>query len=360
MRTRATTHTNAAMTELRPNYLSLQQLSLSYGKSVAVHALDLDVPQGQLISLLGPSGCGKTTTMRAVAGLLTPTSGHIHLAGADITRLPAQRRDIGLVFQSYALFPHLSAFDNVAFGLRMRQVGGAELQQRTTAALASVGLAGFESRLPARLSGGQQQRVALARAIVIRPRLLLLDEPLSNLDARLRVEMRAELRRIQRELGITMLYVTHDQDEALSLSDRIVVMRDGRIEQDATPADVYQRPATPFVATFMGWHNLFAWRDGALQGSAGAWPVALPDGAQGAAMPGGKHIAWRAEHVPVQASEPGALAGRVLARSFLGERMEYLVETQLGVIKGSGSIAAPWSEGAAVSVQLDPARAAII
>jgi putative spermidine/putrescine transport system ATP-binding protein len=334
------------------SHLTLQALTLSYGKSVAVHALDLAVPPGQLISLLGPSGCGKTTTMRAVAGLLPPTSGRIVLAGQDITHTPAHQRDIGLVFQSYALFPHLSAYENVAFGLRLRKVAAAELHARVKAAIASVGLAGFEARLPANLSGGQQQRVAVARAIVIKPRLLLLDEPLSNLDARLRVEMRAELRRIQRELGITMLYVTHDQDEALSLSDRIVIMREGRIEQDATPAEVYHRPATPFVATFMGWHTLFAWRDGALHGNGAHWPLALPRPAQ--------HVAWRPEHIAVTAPQGDTLTGKVLARSYLGEHFEYLVQTALGPIKASGATATPWQEGDTVSVQLDPTRAALI
>jgi putative spermidine/putrescine transport system ATP-binding protein len=334
------------------SYLTLEDLSLAYGKTAAVHGLSLAVPQGQLISLLGPSGCGKTTTMRAVAGLLPPSAGRIVLAGQDITHTPAHQRDIGLVFQSYALFPHLSAFENVAFGLRLRRVAPAELDARVNAAIASVGLQGFEARLPANLSGGQQQRVALARAIVIRPRLLLLDEPLSNLDARLRVEMRAELRRIQRELGITMLYVTHDQDEALALSDRIVVMREGRIEQDATPADIYHRPATPFVASFMGWHNLFAWHDGALVVGGTRWPLPL------AGAPG--HVAWRAEHVPVLPVSPDLLTGKVLARSYLGERIECLVQTPLGAIKASAALDAPWREGDSVSVALDPARAALI
>ncbi len=339
------------------DYLVLDKLSLAYGKAAAVHALDLSVPAGQLVSLLGPSGCGKTTTMRAVAGLLPPVSGRIVLAGQDITRTPAHQRDIGLVFQSYALFPHLSAYENVAFGLRLRKVPAAELQARVDAAIASVGLTGFEARLPANLSGGQQQRVAVARAIVLRPRLLLLDEPLSNLDARLRVEMRAELRRIQRELGITMLYVTHDQDEALSLSDRIVIMRAGRIEQDATPDAVYHRPATTFVAGFMGWHNLFEWRDGVLHGPAGTMPLVLAG-----RTPAG-HLAWRPEHVPVTARggvEPGGLDGTVRARSYLGERIEYLLDTPLGALKGCGEVSAPWQEGDAVRVLLDPRRAAFI
>jgi putative spermidine/putrescine transport system ATP-binding protein len=334
------------------SHLTLDKLNLAYGKAAAVRDLDLAVDAGQLVSLLGPSGCGKTTTMRAVAGLLQPVSGRIVLAGEDITRKPAHQRDMGLVFQSYALFPHLSAWDNVAFGLKLRKVAAAELQQRVTSAIASVGLQGFEARLPANLSGGQQQRVAVARAIVLRPRLLLLDEPLSNLDARLRVEMRAELRRIQRELGITMLYVTHDQEEALSLSDRIVVMRDGRIEQDGTPEQVYHRPATPFVAGFMGWQNLFAWADGALQGADAGVPLALPRPAQ--------HVAWRPEHVSVCPAGAGTLDGRVLARSYLGERIEFLVKTGLGPVKGCGDLHAPWQEGQTVGLRLDPTRAALI
>jgi putative spermidine/putrescine transport system ATP-binding protein len=344
--------------------LSLRGLTIAYGgrsAAAAVRALDLEVPGGRLVSLLGPSGCGKTTTMRAVAGLLAPQAGRIVLGGMDITTTPAHKRDIGLVFQSYALFPHLSAFENVAFGLRLRKVGEAELKRRVDEALASVNLAEFAARLPAQLSGGQQQRVALARAMVIRPRLLLLDEPLSNLDAALRLEMRAEVRRLQRTLGTTMLYVTHDQDEALALSDRIVVMRAGRIEQDAAPAELYERPATPFVAAFMGHENLFEWRGGALHGPRGAVPLAL----NGAAAAGGgmpvTHLAWRPAQVPVLAAgASGSLAGRVLARSYLGEAVQYLVDTALGPVKGSAGPQAPWQEGDAVAVQLDAARAARI
>ena len=352
-------------------YLALESLSLSYGKTRAVHALDLTVPQGQLISLLGPSGCGKTTTLRAVAGLLFPDAGHIRLAGQDITHIPTHARDIGLVFQSYALFPHLSVFENVAFGLRLRKVSAPEIMQRVKQALASVGLSGLDERLPTQLSGGQQQRVAVARAIVIRPRLLLLDEPLSNLDARLRVEMRAELRRMQRELGITMLYVTHDQEEALSLSDRIVILRDGRVEQDATPADVYHHPSTPFVARFMGWNNLFVWRDGALHGNdegRGSLPMLLPVPVPMSTTAGSakdrtsapSHMAWRAEHVKVLPAHQTSLPGRVLARSYLGERIEFLVDTALGSLRASSDLLAPWQEGDIVSVMLDPARAALI
>ncbi len=317
------------------SHLQLQSLTVGYGKAAAVHGIDLSVARGELVSLLGPSGCGKTTTMRAVAGLLMPSAGRVLLEGEDITRLAPNRREIGLVFQSYALFPHLSAFDNVAFGLTLRRVAAAELKARATAALHAVGLAGFEDRPPARLSGGQQQRVALARAIVIRPRLLLLDEPLSNLDAALRQQMRAELRRLQRETGITMLYVTHDQEEALALSDRIVVMREGRIEQAGTPAEVFHRPASAFVAGFMGYDNQLEL--------------------------GGRRLAWRAEQVAVCAPGVAPTAGTVLARSYLGERVQFLVQTALGPVKGMAPEAeAPWREGDRVSIELDPARAAPI
>ncbi|HSV53734.1 MAG TPA: ABC transporter ATP-binding protein [Burkholderiaceae bacterium] len=341
------------------SFLELRQLTLAYGKAGAtVRNLDLAVERGELVSLLGPSGCGKTTTMRAVAGLLEPTAGQIVLDGEDITRVPAHQRNIGLVFQSYALFPHLSAYENVAFGLRLRKVEAAELHERVLAALKAVGLASFEQRLPAQLSGGQQQRVALARAIVIRPRMLLLDEPLSNLDAKLRVEMRSELRRIQRELGITMLYVTHDQDEALSLSDRIVIMREGHIEQNAAPEEIYNHPATPFVASFMGYDNIFAVQGGVIQaGNGQTHPAVLPRDVA--------HIAWRPAQVPVTA--PGSagagneIEGQVLARSYLGEQVEYLVQTALGPVRGvAGASDAQWREGSRVGLRLDPANAALI
>ncbi|NLZ40506.1 MAG: ABC transporter ATP-binding protein, partial [Comamonadaceae bacterium] len=287
----------------------------------------------------------------------------IVLGGQEITQVPAHKRDIGLVFQSYALFPHLSAFDNVAFGLRLRRVAEPELRRRVDEALASVGLAEYAPRLPAQLSGGQQQRVALARAMVIRPRLLLLDEPLSNLDAALRLEMRAEVRRLQRAAGVTMLYVTHDQDEALALSDRIVVMKGGRIEQDAPPDQVFDHPATPFVAAFMGCENLFEWRDGALVGREGRW---LLPAAAGPVAAGSTHLAWRPGAVPVVEAGGGAaldarrLDGNVLARSYLGDAVQYLVGTVLGPVKGVAAADARWQEGDTVAVELDPARAAAI
>ncbi|MFT3812496.1 MAG: ABC transporter ATP-binding protein [Acidovorax sp.] len=335
------------------NLLELHDLATGYDPArPTVTGLDLTVRRGELISLLGPSGCGKTTTMRAIAGLLPLRAGRIVLDGADIGRTPTHKRNIGLVFQSYALFPHLSVFENVAFGLRLRKTDDAEIGQRAEAVLKAVGLTGFERRLPAQLSGGQQQRVALARAIVVEPKLLLLDEPLSNLDAKLRVQMRAELRRIQRELGMTMLYVTHDQDEALALSDRIVVMNGGRIEQLDVPEVLFNRPCNRFVAQFMGFENLFAYRDGALHGEGGSAPF-------DAAVPvGTASIGWRVDQVRVG---EGALQGVAKARNYLGDRVEYLIESPLGAVKGMcEAAAARWQEGEAVQFALPPAAAVFL
>ena len=238
------------------SYLRLDHLVGGYQRGIPVLSdYCLDIEKGETVSLLGPSGCGKTTTLRMISGFLHPTSGDVLLDGNNITAMPPNKRNIGLVFQSSALFPHLSVFRNVAFGLQMRRVPREQIAERVARALAMTDLTGLEARLPSQLSGGQRQRVALSRAIVIEPSLLLLDEPLSNLDAKLRLQMRAELSRIQRTLGITMIYVTHDQVEALSLSDKIVVMNRGRIDQIGTPEEIYQRPATPSVARFVGFDN---------------------------------------------------------------------------------------------------------
>jgi len=226
------------------------------GELPAVNEVDLDVRPGELMTLLGPSGCGKTTTLRMVAGFQEPSAGSIFIGERDVTKVPANGRDIGFVFQNYALFPHMNIFENVAYGLRVRRKAEAEIRESVTSVLALVGLAGYGERSPAELSGGQQQRVALARAIVIKPRVLLFDEPLSNLDAKLRVEMRSEILSLQKRLGITTLYVTHDQEEAMAISDRIAVMKDGRIAQQGTAAELYRRPASTFVASFIGRANI--------------------------------------------------------------------------------------------------------
>ena len=223
----------------------------------AVDAVAMDIRQGEFFSLLGPSGCGKTTTLRMIAGFETPSAGAIRVDGADITHVPAHRRDMGMVFQNYALFPHRTVAENVAFGLRMRGLDKATIAAKVKAALAMVELSGLEDRRPAQLSGGQQQRVALARAIVIAPRVLLCDEPLGALDKKLRQQMQFELKQLQKKLGLTLVFVTHDQEEALAMSDRIAVMNGGRVEQVGTPAEIYNQPTTRFVADFIGDTNIF-------------------------------------------------------------------------------------------------------
>ncbi|MBL8590358.1 MAG: ABC transporter ATP-binding protein, partial [Methylobacteriaceae bacterium] len=238
-------------------FLSLRGLTKRFGDVRAVDRLDLDVVKGELVAFLGPSGCGKTTSLRMIAGLSPASEGSIHVDGRDLTGVPAHRRDMGVVFQSYALFPHLTVARNVAFGLEMRGVERAEIGRRVEEAIALVRLTGLGDRKPAQMSGGQQQRVALARALVIRPSILLLDEPLSNLDAKLRDEMRAEIRDIQQRLGITAIFVTHDQVEALTMCDRVAVMNAGKLEQLGSPQDLYERPASAFVAAFVGRTNRF-------------------------------------------------------------------------------------------------------
>ena len=311
------------------DFVFLEDLTLAYGKSVAVEGLTLGIRKGELVALLGPSGCGKTTTMRAVAGLLAPRSGSIRLDGRDVTRVPPSKRGVGLVFQSYALFPHLTVYENVAFGLRLRR--DRDVAARVEAGLATVGLQEFDGRAPAELSGGQQQRLALARSLVMEPKLLLLDEPLSNLDARLRLEMRVELQRVQRETGVTMVFVTHDQSEALALADRIVVMRVGRIEQVGTPEEIYSRPATGFVADFVGFETI------------------LPE-------PGGGALAWRPGAVRLG---DGPYKGRIRGASFAGERREYVIDSELGIVKADTPASAPQrSPGEEVAFDL-PRNAAI-
>lgn len=237
--------------------LQLVDLSKRFGEVVAVDHLTLDVEAGEFVSLLGPSGCGKTTTLRMIAGLEEPDSGRVLLGDQDITYLPPEKRNLGLMFQDYALFPHMTVGQNVAFGLQMRKLPRDEIRTKVDEALKMVRLSGLQDRYPRQLSGGQQQRVALARALVVEPQILLLDEPLSNLDAKLRQEMRVELKLIQSEVGITTVYVTHDQEEALTLSDRLVVMRDGRVIQMGSPIEIYEHPQDSFVASFLGQENFF-------------------------------------------------------------------------------------------------------
>ena len=256
--------------------VQLEQVVKTFGKMVAVDHLDLQIQRGEFFSMLGPSGCGKTTTLRLIGGFEEPTEGLVRLEGRDVTDLPAFKRDINTVFQSYGLFPHLNVFDNVAFGLRRRHVPSGEVARRVNEALELVNLGRLGRRRPSMLSGGQQQRVALARALVNRPKVLLLDEPLGALDLKLRKQMQLELKRIQTEVGITFIFVTHDQEEAMTISDRIAVMNRGRIEQLGRPEDVYERPATVFVAEFLGASNLL---EGTFRGVQDGWGlVELADG----------------------------------------------------------------------------------
>jgi len=238
--------------------LALDRLTKLYGEHVAVDGVSLNVADGEFLVLLGPSGCGKTTTLRMIAGFVEASHGRVSLGGRDITHEPPHRRNIGVVFQNYALFPHLSVFENVAFGLRRRKQPEAEIKRRVARALGLVRLDGYDDRLPRQLSGGQQQRVAIARALVIEPDILLLDEPLSALDAKLRLQVRQELKALQRLLGIATILVTHDQDEAMSVGDRLVVMNAGRVEQIGSPRELYCRPASRFVAGFVGRGNFLA------------------------------------------------------------------------------------------------------
>ena len=237
--------------------IKLDQVTKTFdGRVMAVDAVTLDIAAGEFFSLLGPSGCGKTTSLRMIAGFEHPDSGRVHVGGRDITNLPVHRRDMGMVFQSYALFPHRTVAENVAFGLRMREVPKPEIERRVAAALAQVALTGFETRKPGQLSGGQQQRVALARALVVEPPVLLCDEPLGALDRKLRQQMQFELKELQKRLGVTLVFVTHDQEEALAMSDRIAVMNGGKVEQVGTPTEIYERPRTRFVADFIGEINI--------------------------------------------------------------------------------------------------------
>ncbi|GIL00923.1 MAG: ABC transporter ATP-binding protein [Alphaproteobacteria bacterium] len=307
--------------------LSLSQIHKSFGRTEVLHGIDLDIRSGEFVSLLGASGCGKTTLLRIIAGLETVTRGTVRIGGRDVTGLPPEHRDIAMMFQSYALLPHLSAFENVRFPLRMRRRGSrAEQAERVERALETVRLADLGHRRPSQLSGGQQQRVALARAIVSNPQILLLDEPLSNLDARLREEMQVELIEIHRRLGLTTIFVTHDQDEALSLSDRVVLMNAGRVEQQGSPREIYAAPATSFASSFLGSANL-------LPVTVGPGPVArLADGQQlaipaGQATPGERLLVLRQEDVEMlPAEKAGDLKARVAIRVYLGARHRYMLD----------------------------------
>lgn len=315
----------------------LDRVSKDFGGTVAVDDLSLDIAEGEFFSMLGPSGCGKTTTLRMIGGFEEPSRGIVYLGGRDVTDLPPYKRDVNTVFQSYALFPHLDVFENVAFGLRRRKVPGDEIRSRVDETLRLVDLPGFDRRRPAQMSGGQQQRVALARALVNHPKVLLLDEPLGALDLKLRKQMQLELKRIQQEVGITFIYVTHDQEEAMTMSDRLAVMRLGRIEQIGPPEDVYEYPETEFVASFLGASNLLEGRvtgssngrttiELSTGGTVAARTDRIPDGASGV------RVGVRPEKITIVPDEGAApadrnhVSGLLRMSTYIGVSHQYKVE----------------------------------
>jgi putative spermidine/putrescine transport system ATP-binding protein len=346
--------------------LEVRDLVKSYTPQSVVGPLTFSVSAGEFVSLLGPSGCGKTTTLRCIAGFETPTQGSILLNGAPIERQPPNRRNIGLVFQNYALFPHLTIFENVAFGLRLRRTAEPQLREQVRHALDLVGLPDLADRYPRQLSGGQQQRIAIARSVVLEPRILLFDEPLSNLDLKLRLAMRKELRDLQRRLGKTTIYVTHDQGEALALSDRIVVMSNGHIEQIGSPREIYEQPANAFVADFIGSSNLL---DAVVVSVDDGATIIRTDlgltlrGAHSSHTPGNRVVAMiRPEHVRLRsADEPAgenALAARIVEATYLGQDFQLQLSIDGGqplIAVAQGSAARRHAAGDEVLVAVEAA-----
>ena len=338
-----------------------KRFGVSASDPLVVDHVSFAVPRGTLTTILGPSGCGKTTTLRMIAGLESPTAGRIFIDGRDVTTLGPADRNVSLVFQSYALFPHMNVIDNVCYGLRMSNLGKAQVRDKARAMLDTVGLHGLDQRRPAELSGGQQQRVALARALALEPAVLLFDEPLSNLDARLRRAMREEIRTLQQRLALTVAYVTHDQSEALAVSDQIIVMNKGTIAQRGAPSELYEQPASEFVAGFMGEAMLFEGfnqasplgqaGEGGAPGHADLGPLRVPSPPS---LPSGPvKIAVRPEAWIIGPATPQGLAARVTKRTYLGSIMEYTFASALGeIFVVSPLVKAPLDVGAPVSLTL--------
>jgi putative spermidine/putrescine transport system ATP-binding protein len=349
------------------SHLQLQELRKRFAGNQALDGVDVSLAQGELVSLLGPSGCGKTTALRCVAGFLQPDEGRILIGGDDITRRPPNRRDIGMVFQAYSLFPNMSASQNVEFGLKVRRQSRDKRQKRVAELLEIVGLGHAANRFPHELSGGMQQRVALARALAIEPRVLLLDEPLSALDALVRVQLREEIRRVQTQLGITTLYVTHDQEEALSVSDRVAVMRGGKIEQIGVPAEIYGAPATRFVAEFIGTMNRID-STVASPGTVDVGGVRLAvDATAGRAVGDAVLLLVRPESLDLSPMNghgaEGGLAGSVTAQTFLGPVTRIRVAADAGpelVASVPSGQAVDFAVGSRVSARFAPASARVL
>ena len=334
--------------------VSLRNLTRAFGTTKALDGMSLDIAPGELVALLGPSGCGKTTALRVVAGFEFADSGEVLVDGRDVSGVPAARRDMGMVFQSYSLFPNMNALDNVGFGLRMRKMGTAQRRSRAGELLEMVGLSAQAGQYPHQLSGGQQQRVALARALAIEPRVLLLDEPLSALDAKVRLQLREQIRTLQQRLGTTTIFVTHDQEEALSMADRVGVMRNGRLEQVAEPAELYSRPATAFVAEFVGTMNRLP---GELAGPGTVTALGVSCAVmEGAPTSGPVDVLVRPEGLTVTAAEGGN--GIVSSRTFLGAvtRLAVLLSGDTEVrVDVPSTVALTMQPGTAVQVALPPA-----
>jgi len=341
--------------------VEFRNVDIAYGRFVAVRDFSLSIDRGSFVTLLGPSGCGKTTILRSIAGLVDISQGQISIGGRRVDDVPIYKRNIGLVFQSYALFPHKTVFDNVAFGLKYRNVPRADIARKVGQALEMVRLPGSEKKLPSQLSGGQQQRIALARAIVFEPEVLLLDEPLSALDANMREEMRVEIKKIQKATGITAIFVTHDQEEALSMSDRIVVMNAGSAEQVGTPEEVYETPATAFVADFLGKANMLPGTVGVSNGATAvtlASGVAVDVASPGRLEPGGRvTVVVRPQKLsPAAMASGNKLSGRVVSTSYLGGNAIYEIDIGGGaIIRANMPISGRvFREGEAIEVGFDP------
>lgn len=342
--------------------VEFRDIDIFYGKFAAVRDFSLAIRKGSFVTLLGPSGCGKTTILRSIAGLVDISSGQISIGGKRVDDIPIYKRNIGLVFQNYALFPHKNVFDNVAFGLKYRNVPKPEIVRRVKKALDMVRLPGSETKLPSQLSGGQQQRIALARAIVFEPEVLLLDEPLSALDANMREDMRVEIKKIQRETGITAIFVTHDQEEALSMSDHIVVMNAGLIEQIGSPAQVYDQPATAFVANFLGKANMLPGSVTVMDGKMAT--IALASGhvvkaAAPKALATGSAVTVVVRPQKLTVGTAGAanrLAGRIVSTSYLGGNAVYEIDIGAGTLVRANTLidGQPLREGEMVDVCFDP------
>lgn len=336
--------------------VTFDNVTKAFGDVVAVRDINFTVEPGNLVTLLGPSGCGKTTTLRLIAGLERPTKGRILIGDQDVSKLPATQRDVSMVFQSYALFPHMTVLENVAYGLVVSGQPKIDAYRTAEEGLVQVGLGGYGARLPSELSGGQQQRVAVARALVLEPQVLLFDEPLSNLDAKLRRRVREEIRELQKSLGLTTIYVTHDQEEALAVSDRIIVMRNAEIAQIGTPRDLYEVPADRFVADFIGDANLvkgeiMSVSDGVAVVRVGDAELRLP---HRDLPPGPIDLAIRPESIQL-AVDPagGGISGTITKTIYLGSRIEYLVDTPLGeLFVVDGRVDKPIPPDSAVSIRL--------